>query len=203
VEIEPAAVLAVLWVFLSIVGRMVKGGGQQPRPRQPAKVPQRVQQRVQQPTSFDELLEEMRRQVEEARQRGGHPDAVGSDTWSDPYEDESELIEDRSVWEEDPTVVSMEVEPIERARETIDHDSEAELIAQRRIQEALARNRAWRLQDHREFDNEIRDLPDQSSRKERVVRRKMPIREAMIWREILSPPVAMRLNQRSEENDLP
>lgn len=198
-ELEPAAILAVLWVVLSIVGRLFKGGRQQTRPQSRQRAPQRAPQ----PTTFDDLLEDMRRQVEEAKQRGGHPDAVDADSWSEQYQDESELIEDRTVWEEDPTVVSMEGEAIVRERDQYDHDTEAELITQRRIQEALARNRAWRLEDHRQFDHEIRDLPAASGRDRKVVRRNISLRDAMVWREVLSPPVAMRADQSLGGNDLP
>lgn len=181
-ELEPLVILGILYAILSVFGRLVKGGKRQQPSTRPAPA-QRAPNS--QPTTFDDLLAEMRRQLEGAPEER-HPDAILIEDWQ-----QQEDVEDRTVWEEDATVVSMEVDPPNRERPRFDHDAAAAVLVQSRIDDAMERNRAWRLEDHRRFDQEIREKPQR-----RVTGLGTPqafsLRQAMIWREILSPPVALR-----------
>lgn len=103
-------------------------------------------------------------------------------------------VEEVEGWEE---TQSLEVEeqvrslegPVERkARVRVDYDEQAESVAQRRVATAAARDGAITPADHKTFDEQIRTpgapVVLQRGREE--------IRRAMIWREILGPPVSMR-----------
>jgi hypothetical protein len=82
-------------------------------------------------------------------------------------------------------------ESLEVDREPVDQDSEAEAVAQRRIQAAMARNRPLSDQDHAEFDNRLK----REEAKQPVVRKAVGrdrLRNAIVWKEILGPPLALR-----------
>ena len=69
-----------------------------------------------------------------------------------------------------------------------DQDDGAEALVQRRIDAAAARNGEWEMGDHTRFDANIRaEVP-----KIATVRKRTPLQQAMIWREVLSPPVSLR-----------
>ncbi|HEV8124407.1 MAG TPA: hypothetical protein VGP80_09200 [Gemmatimonadales bacterium] len=82
-------------------------------------------------------------------------------------------------------------ESLEVDRDEVDQDSEAEAIAQRRIQAAMARNRPLTDQDHAEFDSRLkRDEAKQPVVRNTIGRNRL--RNAFIWREILGPPGGLR-----------
>lgn len=90
------------------------------------------------------------------------------------------------------TTVPARQKPAGRDREVLDLDLEAEDVAQRRIEEAEARNRALSDADHAAFEARIRKTPAQP-----VVpvatRAPLPdLHRAIIWNELLGPPVALR-----------
>jgi hypothetical protein len=103
---------------------------------------------------------------------------------------EEEDIEERDSLEEPERVASLEIEAPRRERVEYDQDTEAEAIVQRRIEAARARDRALAKPDHKTFDAKIRQEPADHT----AVRRYTParLREAIVWREILGPPVSER-----------
>jgi hypothetical protein len=190
--------LFLVWVLASLFGGAGKAKRQRERARrqreqaqQPTEIVvsrDRPASRTGQPTTFDELLAEMRGQLEQAKEM----DRVGSGVPSrGQYEDDPEAIEDTTTLEEDVEVVSMEVEPVrpERAIEVSQREA-TEALVQRRIQAAELRNREWRLEDHRRFDAQIRQVKVSRPRTLTVTQRRL--RQAMIWNEVLQPPVALR-----------
>jgi hypothetical protein len=103
---------------------------------------------------------------------------------------EEEDIEERDSPEEPEQVVSLETEVSRRERADYDQDTEAEAIVQRRIEAARTRDRAHGKADHTAFDAKIRqEVADHTA-----VRRYTPaqLRDAVVWREILGPPVSER-----------
>lgn len=83
------------------------------------------------------------------------------------------------------------IESLEVDREPVDQDSEAEAVAQRRIQAAEARNRPLTDQDHADFDKRLK----QEESKGPVARSfagRDRLRNAIIWKEILGPPGGLR-----------
>ena len=103
---------------------------------------------------------------------------------------EEEDVEERESLEAPEQVVSLEVDAPRRERAKYDQDTEAEAIVQRRIEAARARDRALGKPDHKAFDAEIRQEPADNT----AVRRYTPaqLRDAIVWREILGPPVSER-----------
>jgi hypothetical protein len=71
-----------------------------------------------------------------------------------------------------------------------DQDTGAEELVRRRIDAARSRDRALSKADHKAFDTKIRqEVADHTA-----VRRYTPaqLRDAIVWREILGPPVSER-----------
>jgi hypothetical protein len=103
---------------------------------------------------------------------------------------EEEDVEERDSLEEPERVVNLETEVSRRQRPEYDQDTEAEAIVQRRIEAARTRDRPLNKADHRAFDARIR--PEDVDHT--AVRRYTPaqLRDAVVWREILGPPVSER-----------
>jgi hypothetical protein len=72
----------------------------------------------------------------------------------------------------------------------VDRDDEAEGIEARRIQAAAARDVARSPADHTKFDERIRKEPAEHTAARGYTAKQL--RDAMVWREILSPPVSLR-----------
>ena len=185
-------VLFVLWAVASLFGKAAQGK-KAPRPRPPRPESQRRDQpasRTGQPTTFEELLAEMRGQLEQAKEME-RVEAGGQESWQRQLP-EAEAVEDTTSLEEEPEVVSLEVEPHRAERPVEISQSDAmQVLVQKRIDAAELRNREWRLEDHRRFDQAIRE-----AKPAKVVKRLSPahqsLRQAMIWNEVLQPPVSLR-----------
>ena len=102
----------------------------------------------------------------------------------------AEEVEEREVL--DLPVDRGERTPVAREiRAVVDHDEEAEALLERRLAVFEEHNRPRTMADHRAFDAKIRSAPA-------AVLKKTPrftahqIRQAIIWREILGPPLARR-----------
>jgi hypothetical protein len=101
-----------------------------------------------------------------------------------------EDAEERGSKEAQPKIVSMEQEVRRAPRREFTQDDDAENLVQRRIQAAAARDTAQSKVDHLEFDQRIRKEPA-----DRTVSRgytPQQLRQAVVWREILGPPVSLR-----------
>lgn len=196
-EIGPIA-LFILWAVVSLLGRSAQGK-KAPRKPTPAQDPteilvgqqrrDRPASRTGQPTTFDELLAEMRGELDRARQ-AEHGETVSQETWQRQLP-ESEAIEDTTSLEEEVEVVSLEVEPHRPERPVEISQSDAmQVLVQKRIDAAELRNREWRLEDHRRFDQAIREAKVVKVR--RISPAHQSLRQAMIWNEVLQPPVSLR-----------
>jgi hypothetical protein len=99
-------------------------------------------------------------------------------------------VEERTSLEEEENVVSLETEVTRQARQRYDHDDAAEDVARRRIAAAEARSGELTKAEHLRFDQRIRQEPAEHT----AVRRYTPtqLRDAIVWREILGPPVSER-----------
>jgi hypothetical protein len=104
--------------------------------------------------------------------------------------EEHEDVEERESLEEPERVVSLETDVPRRERVVFDQDTGAEALVQRRIDAAHTRDRALSKADHTTFDTRIRQEPADHT----AVRRYGPVelRDAIVWREILGPPVSER-----------
>ena len=106
----------------------------------------------------------------------------------------AEDVEDRESLETDAEVVSLEQVIRRPTRARVDRDEEVEGIEAARVAAAEARSGALTRRDHSAFDARIRQEPADAT----AVRPLSPerLREAMIWREILGPPVSLRGGDR-------
>jgi hypothetical protein len=103
---------------------------------------------------------------------------------------DDEDVEERGSLEVPERVVSLETEVKRPLRVRYDQDSGAEELVRRRIAAAEARSGALTKADHKTFDTRIRQEPADHT----AVRRYTPaqLRDAIVWREILGPPVSER-----------
>jgi hypothetical protein len=101
----------------------------------------------------------------------------------------AEEVEEREIL--DRPVRRVERVPVVReTRVVVDHDEEAGALLQRRLAVATEHNRPRTLADHGAFDAKIRQAPAQVRSKARFNAKQ--IRQAIVWREILGPPLGLR-----------
>jgi len=190
-------VLGILWLLFNLIsqgkGRTRTAPRPTPQPR-PSGAPDPTQQEG---SRLERMLRELERSLEGVaeRQSGGgsrlpspqRPTAVRLPPMTAAEEED---IEERESLEEPERVVSLETEVWRPERAAYDQDTEAEATVQRRIEAARARDRALGKADHKAFDAKIRqEVADHTA-----VRRYTPaqLRDAVVWREILGPPVSER-----------
>ena len=102
----------------------------------------------------------------------------------------AEEVEERESLEVEEQIQNLETEARRPSRRDVDHDDEAEAIVRRRILAAQERDRTLTRADHLAFDKKIRAAqPDNT----RVAKPRHPsLRDAIVWREILGPPISLR-----------
>jgi hypothetical protein len=121
-------------------------------------------------TRLELMLRELQRSLEQAETLGG----------------ESLEVE--------PEVGSLEGEVRRAGRQEVDQDKDAEQIEARRIAAAAARDVPRSKADHIELDQRIRQQPaDHTGTRAYTVKQ---LRDAVVWREILGPPVSLREEER-------
>jgi hypothetical protein len=103
----------------------------------------------------------------------------------------AEEVEERESLEVGANVQDLETEVSRSERKVVDEDDEAEAIAARRVRIAEARDYSPLTgADHLEFDRSIRPV---AADKTAVAKpRRSPLQSAMVWREILGPPISLR-----------
>lgn len=102
----------------------------------------------------------------------------------------AEEVEERESLEVSPDVRTLEVDPRRQARAEVDLDDEAERVAARRIAAAEAQRQPLTKAEHQAFDARIRQEPaDKTATRGYTARQ---LRDAVVWREILGPPVSLR-----------
>ena len=100
----------------------------------------------------------------------------------------AEEVEERDSLETDREAVSLETLDDRSERPVEDFDDQAEAVLARRLAVAEARTSGRTLLDHRRFDEAIRaPVPVKPP-----VRRRPGLRQALVWREILGPPVSLK-----------
>lgn len=206
-------VLVIIYVILSIFGKL-KGAGKQPSapPRRPVQRP--PQHKVELPSPVESRrprlsgsapaparpntqteavkLEELLRGL---GQLAGLPDEEGPlGRRSATRLPEAEEAEDSESLEVDREPVSLEAPEPSRTRVEVDQDEGAEALVQRRIQAAMARNRPISVADHKQFDQKIRGTAAKAAPVKLALSARR-LRDAIIWREVLGPPLALRDRQ--------
>lgn len=184
-------VVAAIWFLVSLLG-----GGRQKK-QVPQAVSKRPPDRPAQPGLPDATqregrrLESVLREFERALEQAG-PSGRSART---PLP-RAEEVEDGESLEMEPEVGSLETEVRREVRRPVDQDDEAEQVAARRIKAAAARDQVRSKADHAEFDKRIRqEVADKTATPGYTTQQ---LRDAVIWREILGPPVSLQEEVRSE-----
>ncbi len=138
-------------------------------------------------SALERMLRQLGADLEGLEQRQRGPTGRRSDARLPSAED----VEDRESLERPVTIV--ERTPVVRPeRVVVDLDDQAEEIVRRRVVAAEERNRPMTLADHRAFDEKIRESSPQTKTAPRVRRASIDLRRAVVWREVLGPPLALR-----------
>jgi len=184
--------LGFLWVVFNLLtkGRQQQGGRPSKLPTRlpPAAPPSRGDPTQREGSRLESLLREFQRALEEGAGSGplGRPSTTPLPT--------AEEVEERESLESEPEVVSLETAVVRPERSQISQDEGAERLVARRIAAADARSGAHTRVDHAAFDQRIRQQPADAT----TVRSATPeqLRRAVVWREVLGPPVALRDESR-------
>jgi hypothetical protein len=186
-EFNGLLVLAALWFFLNLItklGRKSQGPPRSPEPRRPMdpqSIPSAPDATQREGKRLELVLREFQRTLEQA---GAADRPVRIQL---PREEE---FEERESLEVEPEVKSLEGDVRRAGRQRVDQDDQAEQIEARRIAAAAARDAPRSKSDHAEFDQRIRQEPaDHTATRPYTPQQ---LRDAMVWREILGPPVSMR-----------
>ena len=184
---EVIALVLVAFVVARVLKQVGEGRGQgqstPTAPRDPGAPPE----------TMAELWQEMRQQLDTARrqQAGQLPvpakPATGAPRASGPKHFPAPTAR-FPVPVPEERGGSIEVASRKVTIRTADQDDGAEALVQRRIDAAAARNGEWTPGDHARFDAKIRAEPPKAA----PARTRRPLQQAMIWREVLSPPLALR-----------
>jgi hypothetical protein len=197
VDFSALAVLGILWWLFSMIPRGrgegrggAKGTGARKLP--PARAPESGDATQREGSMLEQILRELERNLEQGEAAVRRPAPVLAPPPPPPVEEEEEeeFVEERESLEEPEQVISLESEVVRTPRLRYDHDQAASEVARRRIASAQARSGALTRADHRKFDERIRQEPADHT----AVRRYTPqqLRDAIVWREILGPPVSER-----------
>jgi hypothetical protein len=184
-EFNGLLVLAALWFLVNLINKLGRKGQAPPDPEQsrpPMRslpVPSTQDATQQEGRRLELVLREFQRALEGAASGPG-----------DIQLPEAEEEEERQSLEVEPEVRSLEQDVRREARRRVDQDDEAEQIEVRRIQAAAARDATRTRADHAQFDQKIRQEPaDHTATRGYTTKQ---LRDAVVWREVLGPPVSMR-----------
>ena len=210
-EVSPLVIVGLLWVVLNALrkggsrpaGRSGKPpsrpGSRPPTGARAADAPSRLPREgppldatQREGSQLEQLLRELGRTLDQAGQKGKRPRGrtlppsraptpARLPTPAKPGKGESQARTEGQSLEQDPARGEPPVE---------DLDDEAERVVQQRMAAAEANLRPLSEADHRVFEEQIRQVPT-----DRAVGRgytSKQLREAVVWREILGPPVSLR-----------
>ena len=181
-DLGPLVLLGLGWLVLNAIRKAGSGSSEKPRvpPAPPASTGADATQRE------GKRLEALLRQLGRTLDQSSGPLGRQPDRRLPPAEE----VEDRGTLEVTPNVRSREAEPGRGERAVVDQDDEAEQVVARRIAAAEANAAPLTGADHKAFDARIRQEPaDKPATRAYTAKQ---LREAVIWREILGPPVSMR-----------
>ena len=191
----------IQFAILVVAGAVFLFGKKQEADRKAKTLPKAPGQRIPQPTAkrkgaLDELFETLQAELEKASGVAQPSQRTGPMGRSAKGGLESaEEVEERGTLEAEPRIVSTEGAPDRPGRILVDHDGRAEGVARQRVIEAQARNRGLTRADHAAFDKRIRgtELPAPATAGTgRPAFPRAALRQAIIWQEILAPPVSER-----------
>jgi hypothetical protein len=185
-------ILALIWAFFKLVSRSREDSGTGQPMRRPT---QGGLGRIEDPPREEgRALRMLLRELEGALNQGaGGPTSVGRGPVGRPAArrlPSAEEVEDREVLEVAPEVESLERDPGRAERAAVDQDDQAEQVIARRAASAASRAGGRTPADHQRFDQRIRQEPADHTATRALTQQQL--RDAVVWREILGPPVSLR-----------
>ncbi|MEZ4587795.1 MAG: hypothetical protein R2909_15515 [Gemmatimonadales bacterium] len=192
-------VLLVVMFALNAISQAIQKNRGQGRGARTGRPRERVASRTgeaagrKQPQSIKDLLDEFRRAMEEAERRSKGEDVVVLEPPTpveEDYDEDLDAIEERESLEVVPEVRSLEAPVRVVERPVVDLDDEAEAAIRERLEWAERTARGRRPGDHAAFDERIRRKKPKVEEEPEAVR--PDLRQAIIWREVLGPPVSLR-----------
>jgi hypothetical protein len=186
VDFNAVLLLAAVWFVVSLLSRGSRKTkappGQVSRdPLRPKSLPSTPDATQREGLRLELVLRDFQRALEQAQSAGRSGGIVIPE----------EEIEERASLETEPEVRSLEGDVRRAQRKRVDQDDEAEQIEARRIAAAAARDATRTRADRTTFDERIRQEPaDHTATTSRYTAQQL--RDAMVWREILGPPVSDR-----------
>jgi hypothetical protein len=183
-EVNGILLLAAVWFVVSLISRAGRKSQTPPRipnPRSPRPTPTSAGRdpTQQEGTRLELVLREFQRALEDAGAQ-----RRPARTPRPSYEQvESSL-------ETEPEATSLENLVSRPQRREVDQDDEAEQVVARRIKAAAARDTARSPIDRVALDERIRQQPADHTAVRTYTAQQL--RDAIVWREILGPPVSLR-----------
>lgn len=201
-EISPLFVLLVVWWLFGLFtsGKRGQQQHQQRRTRAPADRPRPVSPPAPRPAAGPDAtqregsrLEQVMREFERALEEASQSRLPRRPEPTPEWEAEEEWHREGSVEEVEPEVRSLEDDFVRPERAVVVLGGDADELQRRRVAYAESRNRALTAADHRRFDERIRTpVPGEPDPEAPLAERTRRLRQAIIWREVLGPPVALR-----------
>jgi hypothetical protein len=207
-EVGPLVVLGLMWVVLNALrkgGSRPTGGSGKPSSggpsasplpgsARPAGMPNRLPDggapldaTQREGSQLEQLLRELGRTLDQAGQPGKRPTVrtlppARIPTLPKPAQRGESLVSAEGQ--------SLELESVRGERAVEDLDDQAERVVEQRRAQAEANLQPLSETDHRVFDERIRQEPaDQTAVRAYTLKQ---LRDAVVWREILGPPVSLR-----------
>lgn len=181
-DFDAVLVLGALWFLVNLLTGLKRKGQPPAKPRAEAPEPSAYPDGTQREGS---RLEQVLREFERALDQTG---STGRPT-SFPLPDAEEFEERESV-EAEPEVVSLEQEVRRAPRREFTQDADAEKLVARRITAASVRDATRTRKDHVAVDSPVRREPAEHTATRGYTAEEL--RRAVVWREILGPPVSER-----------
>ena len=182
-------IAAGVWFLLSLLNKARTAGDREPPAPEPSPNPlSRSPGRDPRPDATQRegsRLEQVLRELERSLEQAG--------STSRPVRlplPEAEEVEDRESLESEPQVMSLEQDVRRAARQEFTQDAGVEELVAKRIKAASARDSARTKVDHVKFDSQIRQEPADHTATRGYTAEEL--RRAVVWREILGPPISLR-----------
>ncbi|HEX3233734.1 MAG TPA: hypothetical protein VHR41_06030 [Gemmatimonadales bacterium] len=181
--------MGVVWFLFNLFARKKRPPARptdQPRPTpgtaRPLPRPMKIDATQREGSQLELLLRQLGRTLDQA----GGPLGRLPDRPIPPAAEQ----EERESLEVMPVSRSLETDVARSSRVTVDQDDEAERVIARRVADAENRIGGRTKADHLAFDQRIRQQPADKTSTSGYTARKL--RQAVVWREILDPPVSLR-----------
>jgi hypothetical protein len=190
--------LAAIWFVVNLISnarrKPVPPGRPKPAPPTRPNMPSRPEPRIvrsgadatqQEGSRLEQVLRNLQQTLEEAAQTEYRT------TIQLPSDEE---VEERASLEVEPEVRSLDEEVHREVRRRVDREEEVGDIEGRRVKAAAERDSARSRVDHAAFDQKIRqEAADHTATRPYTAKQ---LRDAIVWRELLGPPVSLREEER-------